>query len=66
MGTSAAVLGGTISSNIVTPILRNRFASKRQAMPSRFDTREDTTKTIISPLKTNSGFNNFRKTSMSI
>lgn len=66
MGTSAAVLGGTISSNIVTPILRNRFASKRQSMPSRFDTREDTTKTTISPLKTNSGFNNFRKTSLSI
>lgn len=31
MTTSAAVLGGVISSNIVTPILRNRYASQRQA-----------------------------------
>ena len=30
MSTSAAVLGGTVASNIVTPILRNRFASHRQ------------------------------------
>lgn len=33
MSTSAAVVGGTIASNIVTPILRNRFASHRQNVP---------------------------------
>lgn len=31
MGTSAAVLGGILSSNILTPILRNRYASDCQA-----------------------------------
>lgn len=31
MSTSAAVVGGIISSNIVTPILRNRFASGKQS-----------------------------------
>ena len=33
MGTSSAVLGGILSSNLVTPILRNRYASKRQDKP---------------------------------
>lgn len=38
MSTGSAVLGGVISSNLVTPILRNRFASKKQSVPSaRFD-----------------------------
>lgn len=62
MGTGAAVLGGTISSNIVTPILRNRFASKRQAMPSRFDSTNDANQSI----RLNTAFDAFRKTSLSI
>ena len=31
MSTTSAVVGGIISSNIVTPILRNEYASRRQA-----------------------------------
>ena len=63
MSTSAAVLGGTISSNIVTPILRNRFASKRQSMPSRFDNTFNRKQQNIRP---NTAFEAFRETSMSI
>lgn len=33
MSTSATVLGGTVASNIITPILRNRFAAHRQNAP---------------------------------
>ena len=63
MSTSAAVLGGTISSNIVTPILRNRFASKRQSMPSRFD---NTFNRKQQNIRQNTAFEAFRETSMSI
>lgn len=58
MSTSAAVAGGTVASNIITPILRNRFASHRQnislnkpysenSKPSPFDRFRNTNKLSV-------------------
>lgn len=56
MGTSAAVIGGVISSNLVTPVLRNRYASNRQ----------NKTLTKHNSVPKTSPFNNLKTHSMSV
>ena len=68
MTTSAAVVGGVVSSNIVTPILRNRIASNRNSnivVPKKYSNDVSSIKKNTIPIK-NCPFEQFRKTNISI
>ncbi len=52
MSTSAAVIGGVLSSNIVTPILRNRYASHRQAKKQALFNQDKLLNVQTNPVKT--------------
>jgi len=68
MSTSSAVLGGIISSNIVTPILRNKYAAKRQHKLQDIQKPIDNQKPNINTINTKytSTFSQFKKHNLSI
>ena len=80
MSTTAAVTGGIVSSNIVTPLLRNRIASKKQNqtklkldfiennLSNNAPVQQTVVNTPLSPLKPidNSPFDKFKTHVMSI
>lgn len=73
MGTSAAVIGGILSSNILTPILRNRYASRCQAKKQTLFLKKieasDTLSMNYKPLRqidSKSPFANFKGRNLSI
>lgn len=60
---TAAVIGGVLSSNIITPILRNNYASHRQNTYLAKNKKDEKPIVISTPRHT---FNDFRKTVLSI
>ncbi len=74
MGTSAAVIGGILSSNILTPILRNRYASDCQAKKKELFNNKDLSKNnikndninIYNPKTQKSPFDKFRGNRLTI
>lgn len=63
---TAALVGGVISSNIITPILRNAYASKRQNSYIEKNKKPNDVNTITPLYPKRHTFNDFRTTVMSI